>query len=294
MLERKFTLSLNPFAIGVRADQKSLVEMAHRHGYEAISAIPDQLAAMPDDELQQLLAEMEQKKLVWGSAGLPVDFRKDQDRFQSHLDRLPEQCAALQKAGVRRVGTWIMPTHPDLTYLANFRQHASRLRQAATILGDFGLHLGLEYVGPQTLMTSQRFPFLHTMAETRDLIEAIGLDNVGFQLDSFHWYCSGETEEDLLSLSNRDVVVVDLNDARAGYTREAQIDGKRELPSSTGVIDLRLFLGALAKIGYDGPIRSEPFNQELRDMEDEAALKANYQALRRSFDLISTGSGTGG
>ncbi len=283
---RKFTLSLNPFAIGVRTDQKTLVEMAHRHGYEAIIAIPRELAEMPDDELRLLLADMQAKGLVWGSAGLPVQFRQDEERFRSDLGKLPQLASALQKAGVSRVGTWIMPAHDDLTYIANLRLHAKRLREAATVLDDHGLRLGLEYVGPQTLMTSKRFPFVHTMAETRDLIEEIGRDNVHLQLDSFHWYCAGETEEDLLSLSSEDVVLVDLNDARAGFPREAQIDGERELPSATGVIDLRLFLGTLVKIGYDGPIRAEPFNQKLRDMEDEAALEATYRAMRKSFDLI--------
>ena len=285
-VKRKFTLSLNPGAIGVKADQITLLDMAHRHGYEAIIAVPGQLAEMSDGELAKLLTSMKEKRIVWGSAGLPVQFRQDEEKFQTDLQNLPRLAAVLQKAGVTRVGTWIMPTHADLTYMANLKQHARRLREASIVLADHGLRLGLEYVGPQTLMTSQRFPFVHTMAETKDLIAAIGQDNVGFQLDSFHWYCAGETEADLLSLSIQDIVLADLNDARSGYSREDQIDGKRELPSATGVIDLKIFLGALVKIGYDGPIRAEPFNQKLRDMDDEAALKATFTAMKKSFDLV--------
>lgn len=283
---RKFRMSLNPFAIGVQTDQKGLVDLAYRNGFEAIIAMPEQLAKMSQSEMDQLLADMKEKKLAWGSAGLPVDFRRDDQRFEADLKALPGACDALRRAGVTRMGTWIMPMHAELTYVQNFKRHAGRLRECAKVLSDRGLKLGLEYVGPQTLRNSQRFPFIHTMAETRELISEIGSRSIGLQLDSFHWYCAGETVEDLLSLTNHEIVLSDLNDARGGIPAEEQIDGQRELPSATGVIDLKAFLGALATIGFDGPIRAEPFNAALNKMENEMAVKATYEAMKRSFDLI--------
>ncbi|MEM6805472.1 MAG: TIM barrel protein, partial [Bacteroidota bacterium] len=122
--------------------------------------------------------------------------------------------------------------------------------------------------------------------ELRELIHAVDEDNLGFILDSFHWFCAGETEADILSLDNKDIVAVDLNDARANFSADEQIDGKRELPGKSGVINLASFLGALVQLGYDGPIRAEPFNKVLNDMEDEAAIKATHQAMRKSFDLV--------
>ncbi len=169
------------------------------------------------------------------------------------------------------MNTWIMPTHPDLSYMANFRQHATRLREIAKILGHHGIRLGLEYVGPKTLMARSRFPFLRTLGETQALIAEIGENNMGLVLDSFHWYCAEDTKADLLTLKNSDIVACDLNDARSDLTRDAQIDGTRELPGATGVIDLKTFLEALVEIGYDGPVRAEPCNQALRDMENAEA-----------------------
>ena len=43
------------------------------------------------------------------------------------------------------------------------------------------------------------------MAETKELIAEIGLDNVGFVLDSWHWYTAHESVDDLRTLSNQDV-----------------------------------------------------------------------------------------
>ena len=114
------------------------------------------------------------------------------------------------------MSTWLSPCDDKLTYTANFKQHATRLREVAKVLADHGVRFGLEYVGPKTLWSSKRYPFIHSMAEMKDLLAAIGQDNVGFVLDSWHWYTAGETRDDLLTLTNKDVVACDLNDAPVG------------------------------------------------------------------------------
>jgi 2-keto-myo-inositol isomerase len=135
-------------------------------------------------------------------------------------------------------------------------------------------------------MSRNKFAFIRTMREVRELIDATGEKNMGVQLDSFHWFCAGDTVADLLTLDREDIVTVDLNDAYAGRTADEQIDGQRELPTATGVIDLKAFLGALVQIGYDGPIRAEPFNKKLNDMENEEAVKLTAEMMTRAFALV--------
>ncbi len=283
---RKFTLDLRCGAIGVGADLRQSIALAHRFGFESVEPAGEAVAALSQTQLDELLAEMKAKKLVWGAAGLPVNFRADDAAFEAGMKSLPALAAGLQKAGITRMGTWLSPASDELTYLANFRQHARRLRQVCKVLGDHGLRFGMEYVGPMTSWTKGRYPFIHTMAETKDLIAEMGADNAGLVLDSWHWYTAGDTVEDLLSLENSDVVACDLNDAPAGIERNAQIDSRRELPMASGVIDLKTFLGALVEIGYDGPIRAEPFNKPLNEMGDEEALSATAKAMRKAFALV--------
>lgn len=283
---RKFTIDLNPGAVGINADPRAVIDLAARHGFESVAPSPDFLAGLSDDENDALLADLRAKNLVWGAAGLPVDFRKDDDTFQGDLERLPRLASALQRAGCTRVGTWISPAHRSLSYMANFRQHAQRLREVATVLGDHGLRFGLEYVGPKTSWTAGRHPFIHTMAEMRELIAAIERDNVGLVLDSWHWYTAGDTREELLALKNSDVVACDLNDAPAGLAVDEQMDLRRELPTATGVIDLKTFLGCLVEIGYDGPVRAEPFNQALNALDNEAAAARTSEMMHKAMDLV--------
>jgi len=284
---RKFTLCLNSGAIGVKATQQEIFNMAVKHGFEAISVFPSGLSEMSNDDIKAYLVDMKTKNIKWGSAGLPVDFRKDDATFREGLKPLSDYARAMEKAEATRMNTWILSFDHSLTYLQNFKQHVTRLREVAIILGDHGIRLGLEYVGPRTLQAVGKYSFIRTMAETKELIAEIDRENVGFVLDSFHWFCAGETKDDLLTLSNQDIIAVDLNDARPGISADEQIDGKRELPSATGVIDLKAFLSALISIGYDGPVRAEPFNQPLRDMSPDDALHATYQAMKKSFDLVS-------
>ena len=284
---RKFNMQLDGGSIGVDVGQNKLIDYAHQYGFESVTAQVDYLASISEVGRTELLADMKGKGLVWGNAGLPVQFRTDRSTFTADLSELPSKAAALEKAGVTRITTWIMPNHSELNYLQNFRRHAVRLREVATILGDHGLRFGLEYVGPKTLQIANEYPFIRSMSETRELIAAIGKPNVGFVLDSFHWYTAGEDVSDILTLNNEQIVACDLNDARSGFDRNDQIDGKRELPLATGVVDVKAFLEALVKIGFDGPVRAEPFNQPLRDMEDEAAVRTTAQAMKEAFSTIS-------
>ena len=176
--------------------------------------------------------------------------------------------------------------HDELTYLEYFRIVSRRLRELATIVGDHGMRFGLEYVGTPGLRISQRYQFVHSMAETKELIAEAGRPNLGFVLDSWHWWTAEESKADILSLKNEDVVSADLNDAPAGLELMEQHDTTRELPLATGVIPLKEFLQALVEIGYDGPIRPEPFNKKLNAMDDEPASEAAGKAMKKAFALV--------
>ena len=226
----KMTMDLVCGNLGVKADLPTAIALAHDHGFESVAPDAGYLGRLSDGQLSELLGDLKAKGLAWGAAGLPVDFRGDDAAFRAGMAELPAFAAALKRAGATRVGTWIRPGHDRLTYVANFRQHARRLREVAAVLGDHGLRLGLEYVGPKTAWSASRYPFIHTLAEIRELIAEIGRDDVGLVLDSWHWYTAGETADDLRGLTNRDVVACDLNDAPRSVPVDQQRDGVRELP----------------------------------------------------------------
>ena len=216
---------------------------------------------------------MKEKGIRYGAAGLPVEFRRDEERFRTDLAQLPKRARLLSQLGVTRVATWILPGHNEMTYLEHFKLLETRFREMANVLKDHGIRFGLEFVGPRTTRMRFRYAFACAQRDMMELVNAVGTGNVGLLLDSWHWYTSHGTLDEMMQLSNKDIVHVHVNDAPSGVEVDQQIDNRRGLPVTTGVIDMKGFINALVKIGYDGPVEVEPFDQELRKMEPEAAVQ---------------------
>ena len=280
---RKFYAILSLGRIGFSGTFEQSVDLARKYGFEGVDPDAGFFARLSDADFKRLLDDLASKNLKFGAAGLPVEFRKDEAAFSQDLKKLPAAAKALERAGVWRVSTWVLPSSNNLTYLQNFRTHACRLRECARVLADHGQRLGLEYVAPRTFWRGARHPFVHTLSEMKELLVAIGTDNLGIQLDSWHWYNAEETAADLRTLRGSDVMTVDLNDAPR-LPLDQQADDRRELPASTGVIPVKEFLGALVEIGYDGPIQAEPFNARLRSLPLEQAVASTAEAVRKAFE----------
>ncbi len=279
---RGMQLHLSCGALGIKASQREAVDLAAKHGFDVVDADGKYLGGLSGGELDDLLGYMKSKRIGWAMAGLPVEFRRDEAVFNDGIKNFPAYAKGVERAGVKLVTTYVLPMSNTRPYIENFKLHAKRLGAAARVLGDTGMRLGIEYVGPKTLWAAQKYPFAHTMVEMRELIAEMNQPNVGLVLDCWHWYHAGDTAADIAALQAKDVVSVDLNDAPAGVPKDQMVDGKRELPASTGVIDVKAFLGALEKIGFAGPVRVEPFNDVVRKMAPDEAASAAMAALKKA------------
>lgn len=269
-------------SLGLEATQREAIDLAHRHGFDAVEARADELAQL-GDALPGLLDDLRAKPLRFGLAGLPIDLRRDAQRFADGLRLLPGYARVLRRCGVTRLGSSIVPAHDELTYADNFRQHVERLGAVARVLGDHGIRFGLEYCATPTLRRGRRHAFIHSLPQLRELIAAISAPNLGLVLDSWHWWMSGSPAAELASLTAEEIVSVDVNDAPTGVPREQLGDRQRELPGATGVIDLPQFLSALRRLGYDGPVRAEPFEFPGSSGSPEAVCAPAVVALRRAL-----------
>jgi len=268
------TLSTGMIGVNLPLDQSA--RLAAAAGFKGIAVSPT-LAAGSPDEVLRILKGNKLKPAAWG---LPVEFRQDEDTWRQGLAGLAEVARAAKQIGADRCSTWIIPCSDALTFARNFELHRSRLRPCAEVLAEHGCRLGLEFVGTKTVRDGHAHEFIHTQEGMLELCEAIGTGNIGLLLDSFHWYTSQGTPEDIRKLSDALVVDVHINDAVAGRTPAQQIDNDRRLPGATGVIDLVAFLQALKAIGYTGPVTPEPFYPKLAQMPPEEAIRATADAVQ--------------
>lgn len=283
----KFFKNLSPGHLGVRADQRQTLDYAAKYGFGGIVPSEGEFENKSAAEIGEWLARMKEKGVRYGAAGLSVEFRRDDGKFRSDLAQYPKRAGLLRQLGVTRVATWLLPGSNELTYLENLRQHEVRLREVAKVLQDNDIRLGLEFVGPRTSRAAFRFPFACAQRDMMELVTAIGTGNVGLLVDSWHWYTSHGTVDELMQLSNKDIVHVHVNDAPSGIAVDQQVDNRRGLPVTTGVIDMKGFVNGLVKIGYDGPVEVEPFDQELRKLDPEVVVQKTAESLGRVWELIT-------
>ncbi len=269
--------SLNPGAIGIKVNSLAEgLDLAKKHEFEGYHFDIKEATELGAAQVKEIAAARDIRLSAWN---FPLDFRKDKETYDKDLSELPVLAKTSSELGVLRTSTWILPCSDEINYTDNMDFHINRLKPAVEILGEYNIHLGLEYVGPKTSWSSKKYEFLHTMEQMDKLCKALG-ENVGFLLDAWHWYNAEETVNDLKQLKPEQVVDVHINDA-PDVPLDKQVDNVRGLPGETGVIDITGFLCALKSIGYDGPVMAEPFSERINQMNPDEALAATSEAFKK-------------
>jgi sugar phosphate isomerase/epimerase len=274
---------LHPQAIGFSVPFDEALALAHTYGFAGLDlSFPELRRIVEQTSLQGVRERFQAAQLRPGGWALPTDFRGDEEKYQAGLAELPSYAAIAQGLGSPWCSTWILPFSDRLDYDANMEFHARRLRPIAQILAEHGCRFGLEFVGPKTMRDGHVHEFISTIKGALELGKQIGTGNTGLLLDSWHWYTSHGTLEDLKALTAQQIVYVHINDAPSGLEIDEQIDQQRLLPGASGVIDSTGFLQVINRAGYDGPVVVEPFSAELNALP----YAERVQATKASLDKV--------
>ncbi|TXK84495.1 sugar phosphate isomerase/epimerase [Paenibacillus sp. N3.4] len=248
---------LSGAGLGKLESQEQLIELAAQYGFQAVDI--DALSLVETHGIEGARQLLAQHNIIIGSISLPVEWRTTEEAYRDGLVKLAQSAEAAAALGVTSCCTYVLPS-TDLN-AAHFMALATRrLRICAQILGAYGIRLGLEFVGPHHLRTHWKHPFIWTLEETLDWIDAIGESNVGLLFDSYHWYTNGLTVADIDKLRVDQIVHVHINDA-PDVPLEDVLDNGRLYPGE-GVIDLAGFLQGLQRIGYSGAVSQEILTAE--------------------------------
>ncbi|MDR6554798.1 sugar phosphate isomerase/epimerase family protein [Paenibacillus qinlingensis] len=273
---------LSRAGLGKIESNEQFIELAAKNGFQAVDIDAVSLVeAHTVAGARELLAK---NGLVVGSIGLPVEWRSTEEVFREGLPKLAQAAEAAAALGCTSCCTYVLPS-TDLG-AAHFMALATRrLRTCAQILGAYGIRLGLEFVGPHHLRTRWQNPFIWTIDETLDWIDAIGERNVGLLFDSYHWYTNGGTVADIEKLRADQIVHVHINDAPDVPVEEV-LDNGRVYPGE-GVIDLAGFLQGLQRIGYTGAVAQEILTAEAPTASPESLVERS----KAGFDKVYAAAG---
>ncbi|KRE99875.1 xylose isomerase [Paenibacillus sp. Soil766] len=268
--------------LGKIESNEQFIELAAKYGFQAVDI--DALSLVEAHTVAGARELLEKNGLVVGSIGLPVEWRSTEEVFREGLPKLAKAAEAAAALGCTSCCTYVLPS-TDLG-AAHFMALATRrLRTCAQILGAYGIRLGLEFVGPHHLRTRWKHPFIWTIDETLDWIDAIGERNVGLLFDAYHWYTNGGTVADIEKLRVDQIVHVHINDA-PDVPVEDVLDNGRVYPGE-GVIDLAGFLQGLHRIGYTGAVAQEILTAE-PPMDSPESLAERSKA---GFDKVYAAAG---
>ncbi|QHW30501.1 sugar phosphate isomerase/epimerase [Paenibacillus rhizovicinus] len=275
---------LSRAGLGEIGSDERFIALAAEYGFQTVDI--DAKGLIDRNGLEGARKLLADNGVTIGSIGLSVEWRASEEKFRDGLAKLAEDAAAAAALGCRNCCTYILPATDYKA--AHFTVLATRrLRTCAQILGAYGIRLGLEFVGPHHLRTAWANPFLWTMHETLDWIDAIGEPNVGLLFDAYHWYTNGHTLADIEALTPDQIVHVHINDA-PNVAVEDVLDNGRIYPGE-GVIDLAGFLKALNAIGYRGSVTQEILSKEAPAADAATLLarsKAGYDKVYQAAGLV--------
>ncbi|MBS4176146.1 sugar phosphate isomerase/epimerase family protein [Lederbergia citrea] len=272
---------LSTAGIGEVKNVEELVLLASENGFGAIDVSGQELRDFIGQKgLEEAKAFLQEHQVKIGSIGLPVEWRHSDEKFREGLSALLNDAKTAAEFGCTSCCTYVLPS-TDYNAAHFMALATKRLKLCAQILNEYGINLGLEYVGPHHLRTAWKNPFIWDLKSTLDWIDAIGELNVGLLLDSYHWYTAGESYEDLLALKPAQITHVHLNDAKDVPIDEV-LDNDRVYPGE-GVIDLAGFLKALNEIGYKGAIVQEILTIEPPSESNKELAEKSGKAFEKVF-----------
>ena len=271
--------TLNAVTAGGGLGLSEYIALAARHGFRGADFSIEAAHQMGAGAASELFASHNIRPGGWG---LSVEWRRDQEAFESGLAKLPELAQTATDLGAGRCITWVLPQSGDPA--AEYEARAlPRLVEVAKILGDHGIQLGLEFIGPKHFRTDPEQIWFYDIPGALDVTEKMkerDAGNVGLLIDCWHWYTSGGSIMDLASVPLEQIVHVHINDAPQKPIEE-QVDNVRLLPGQSGVIDIRGFLRTLSALGYEGPVAVETFSQELNALSPDQSAERAAAAMRK-------------
>ncbi len=147
--------------------------------------------------------------------------------------------------------------------------HAQELADMAQLATENGIRLTIEPIGAHTLVPGP--------TEALQLIEMAGAPtNVGILMDTFHYFRSGVSDQDIQAIPLDKLDIIHVNDCEDGALNELT-DAHRLYPT-LGVIPARQ-LSLLKHKGYDGYLSVEIFRPEYWEQPIDEIMSMAHSTL---------------
>ena len=257
-------------ATALRCEGQSLMadlEMCEKYGFDYFEIRYDCIAKyIQEGHTLEELGEWFKNHNIKPWAYNTLEFFNQLDPFQTlamdwHLDWIKKVCEAIGMKMLIAVPSFNVGL--DKTVEEIKKEAAARLRYIAQKMGP-DIRVSLEFCGVPTCSINQ-------FQTAYDVVEEVGLPNVGVTLDTFHFHEMGSSLEALRKADPKEIFVYHLN-ACEDLPIGSCGDDKRLWPEE-GVVNHAGIAAALNEIGFDGVCTIEEFRPEYYAMNHEENIK---------------------
>jgi sugar phosphate isomerase/epimerase len=268
------TAGAAPAAVHPRVGWPEMAQLAAKLGYGG-AGLP--LAAAMQDGAEKTRALYSDLKLRPDFFNMPASpFASDDATFQKSMEHLDEACAFAVAVDCPRA-LIVMQTSSD-TPKDEYRKIAlDRARAMSEVMNRYKVRVGLEFLGPHYFRSRKKYEFMTAEPEVLEFCKDAG-PNWGLVLDTWHWYHSGSTIDEIVSAGKERIVTVHISDAKKMPPDDVR-DNMRLFPGE-GDIDLIGIFQALKKIGYEDGVMPETLGRVPESWTPEQAAKAALDSTR--------------
>lgn len=248
------------------------IEIAKEAGYEGIEIIGSKLYRYLEQgfSVENVLAELDGFAVV--ALGFVQDIeRQEPDEYKALLEECEKMCSIAEQLNCNTVQLLTGPIGPGLGdfdgYMGLTGKDWPEVRDLTAknlkVLADIAQkHKVRFYLEPLSWTP------LHTLAQTLELIDVTGKDNVGLVVDFWHMWTSGVTPDEVAKLDKGLIYGAHYCDSLpVPKDMEVISHDLRHVWSGGGQIPMKEWIDAVRATGYDGWWACELFSPKHWEMD---------------------------
>jgi 2-keto-myo-inositol isomerase len=147
----------------------------------------------------------------------------------------------------------------------------ARFRSVCEVASEYRLRVALEF--PAVAAEVKDLP------TAMKLVSEAGCENGGLVLDSFHFHLGGSRLEDLNEASVKKIFLVHLSDAMAVSPEKLRIHHDFRTFPGEGTLDFASLLERLKRLGYEGALSLEVWNQQMLKDDPWAVVQHGFESV---------------
>lgn len=275
MIEKSLHLNSIKYANLVTA-----FRLAHEAGFSAVEiSVPKlrnylSIGHTPADVVELLKLFQLRPVCVNDIFGVESMRPEERERIFAEMDYL---APIVEQIGCKTMQVCPLTELAELSWPEARRMTAKNIRKLCETAKAHGFTIQLE---------TMAWAPIHSLQRGLEMVDEVGMDNMGISIDTWHFYAGGETTpDDVAAMDRRLMCNIHFCDGRRPYPGEEwDEEVQRAYYPGEGDIPLAAYAAAIKATGYDGPWSIELISRKHWEADSREVVDKLYEGLSRYVD----------